>query len=60
MTYESEWDGFAAQSQAGIAEALYAAGVDSCVDPRRELASRDASMSTPDFFLRPVSDAQRI
>lgn len=31
MSYESEWDGFAAQAGSGVAEALYAAGVDCSV-----------------------------
>ena len=60
MTYESEWNGFVTQSQSGIAEALYAAGVDCSVHPHREPTSGSDSTSAPDYLPQPVSDAQRI
>jgi hypothetical protein len=60
MTYESEWNGFVTQSQSGIAEALYAAGVDCSVHLRGELVSYGDSISTPDYLPQPVSEAQRI
>ena len=58
MTYEAEWNGFVTQSQSGISEALYAAGVDCSVHPHREPISGGDSTSTPDYLPR-VSDAQR-
>lgn len=60
MTYESEWNGFVTQSQSGIPEALYAAGVDSSLYPRCEFGSGGDSISTPDCLPQPVSEAQRI
>lgn len=59
MTYESEWNGFVTQSQSGISEALYVAGVDCSVRSHDELASSDDSISTPDYLPQLVSDAQR-
>ena len=59
MTYESEWSGFVTQLQSGIAEALYAAGVDCSVRSHNEADSSGDSISTPDYLPQPVSDAQR-
>ncbi len=43
MGYEPEWDGFTAQAGSGVAEALYAAGVDCSVHDhgRDELAATE-------------------
>lgn len=48
MSYESEWDGFAMQSQSGISEALYAAGVDCTVRWQGESDPGEHSISAPD------------
>ncbi|MNN94044.1 hypothetical protein D3C81_2126030 [compost metagenome] len=48
MIYESEWDGFATQSQPGIAEFLYAAGVDCSVRQYGEPAFGSDSTLMPD------------
>ena len=60
MTYESEWNGFVTQSQSGVSEALYAAGVDCSVHTHHEYASGGDSISSPDYLPQPASDAQRI
>jgi len=59
MTYESEWNGFVTQSQSGVAEALYAAGVDCSVRSHDEADSSGESISTPDYLPQLASDAQR-
>lgn len=58
MTYQSEWNGFVTQSQSGISEALYVAGVDCSVHPHREHVPDGDSILTPEYLSQPVS-AQR-
>jgi hypothetical protein len=57
MIYESEWDGFVAQSHSGIAEALHAAGVD-CDIHARGLADGNDSAWDADYNRQPVSVAE--
>lgn len=62
MTYESEWNGFVTQSQSGIAEALYVAGVDCTVRSHGESDPGDdstSSISAADYLPQLVSDAER-
>ena len=58
MVYESEWDGFATQSQSGIAEALYAAGVDCGVHTQGEVADSGDPAWDADRHQQPISVAE--
>lgn len=57
MIYESEWDGFVAQSHSGIPEALHAAGVD-CDIHARGLADGNDSEWAAEYYRQPVSVAE--
>lgn len=59
MTYESEWNGFVTQSQSGISEALYVAGVDCTVRSHGESDPGGDSVLAPDYLPQLVSDAER-
>ena len=59
MVYESEWDGFVMQSQSGISEALYAAGVDCSVRSQGEPDFVDDAVPAPEHVLRQTDDMER-
>lgn len=59
MIYESEWDGFVMQSQSGIAEALYAAGVDCTVRSQGEPDPVDDALFAPDHVPQRTGDMER-
>lgn len=58
MVYESEWDGFVAQSHSGISEALHAAGVDCGIHALDKFADSGDSAWEADCYRQPSSVAE--